>query len=87
MNVDAERDLEDIGAGHIKVTNLAKLPYERFKQREGVLFSTYASLISKKRGVKAGKNAIQSRLDQVIDWFGEDFDGAIVFDESHKAKK
>lgn len=43
-----------------------------------MLFSTYASLIST-RGKK-------KRLQQLIEWCGADFDGCLVFDESHKAK-
>lgn len=27
-----------------------------------------------------------SRLDQLLEWCGDDFDGCIVFDECHKAK-
>lgn len=46
--------------------------------KEGVLFLTYASLIST-RGKK-------KRLQQLIEWCGTDYDGCIVFDESHKAK-
>jgi hypothetical protein len=28
----------------------------------------------------------RTRLKQVVDWCGEDFDGLILFDECHKAK-
>lgn len=47
---------------------------------DGVIFSTYDTLISV-------SNAGKSRLNQLIQWCGDDFDGVIVFDESHKAKK
>lgn len=49
--------------------------------KEGVLFSTYSTLIGAARGSKA------SRIDQIIKWCGgETFDGLLVFDECHRAK-
>jgi predicted RNA methylase len=42
---------------------------------EGILFTTYATL----RSVRDGA----SRLDQLLAWLGGDFDGVILFDESH----
>lgn len=44
---------------------------------EGVLFTTYATLRSDAREEKV------SRVRQIVDWLGSDFDGVIVFDESH----
>jgi hypothetical protein len=32
-----------------------------------------------------GGNGAQSRLDQLVKWLGEDFDGVIAFDEAHNA--
>ena len=40
----------------------------------------YTRLIGK------NKRGNGTRLQQIIDWVGHDFDGLIVFDESHKAK-
>ena len=52
---------------------------------KGVLFITYASLIAKKTKPKKGE--IPTRLEQVLLWAGrENYDGLIIFDESHKAK-
>lgn len=48
--------------------------------KEGVIFSTYSSLISK----QSGKN--KTRLKQLVQWCGPEFDGCIIFDECHKAK-
>lgn len=75
-------------AWDIPVTNLSTLTYEKISGVRGVLFSTYSSLIAKSRpSAKSKKKVMESRLEQVIDWLGgEDFDGLIVFDESHKAK-
>ena len=60
--------------------------------KEGVVFSTYATLVSavqQQSGVKiqGQKRQKTRRLDQLIEWCGgEDFEGTLVFDECHKAK-
>lgn len=43
----------------------------------GVLSTTYATLRTDERGEKL------SRVRQIVEWLGSDFDGVIVFDESH----
>src|SRR3546814_20021420 len=43
--------------------------------------STYATLRSQERGGKA------SRVSQIVEWLGSDFDGVIVFDEAHAMAK
>lgn len=83
LHVDAQRDLDDIGAP-LNVFNIAKLPYRRIEEDEGVLFSTYSSLVAKK--AKNANVGIATRLDQIVDWLGPDWDGCLIFDESHKAK-
>lgn len=52
------------------------------KATSGVLFCTYASLIGKTSTI----SKFNTRMAQIVDWCGPDFDGCIVFDESHKAK-
>jgi hypothetical protein len=75
---DAQRDWSALGQERLLVT-----PLSRFAQgcdiplTEGILFTTYATLRSEERGAK------KSRVDQIVDWLGADFDGVIVFDESH----
>jgi predicted RNA methylase len=75
---DAQRDWSALGMERLLVTPLA-----RFRQgtpirlKEGVLFTTYATLRSDERGEKL------SRVRQIVEWLGSDFDGVIVFDESH----
>lgn len=91
--VDARRDLQDIGC-FIKViegcqqldreTKVFGLP-AGFK--EGVLFSTYATLVSSVQKGGPLSTTKQSRLKQLVDWCGgENFDGCLIFDECHKAK-
>jgi hypothetical protein len=75
---DAQRDWSALGQEHLLVT-----PLSRFAQgkdiplAEGILFTTYATLRSEERGAK------KSRVDQIVEWLGADFDGVILFDESH----
>ncbi|MGF2040608.1 MAG: strawberry notch-like NTP hydrolase domain-containing protein [Nostoc sp. CmiVER01] len=42
---------------------------------QGILFCTYSTLRSQKNG--------KSRLKQIVEWAGKDFEGAIAFDECH----
>ncbi|MET4260928.1 putative RNA methylase [Bradyrhizobium sp. S3.12.5] len=75
---DAQRDRSALGMERLLVT-----PLSRFRQgtpirlSEGVLFTTYATLRTDERGEKL------SRVRQIVEWLGSDFDGVIVFDESH----
>ncbi|WP_276862242.1 strawberry notch family protein [Haematobacter missouriensis] len=75
---DAQRDWSALGQERLLIT-----PLSRFAQgkaitlTEGILFTTYATLRSDERGEKA------SRVRQITDWLGPDFDGVIIFDESH----
>jgi predicted RNA methylase len=75
---DAQRDWSALGMERLLIT-----PLSRFAQgkpialTEGILFATYATLRSDERGEKV------SRVRQIVDWLGSQFDGAIIFDESH----
>ncbi|CAO3425645.1 strawberry notch-like NTP hydrolase domain-containing protein [Azospirillum doebereinerae] len=72
---DAQRDWAALGQERLLVTPLSRfrpgvpIPLER-----GILFTTYATL--------RGEGAVP-RVQQIIDWLGRQFDGVIVFDESH----
>jgi len=75
---DAQRDWSALGQECLLVQ-----PLSRFRQgtpirlEEGVLFATYATLRSDAREERV------SRVQQIVDWLGRDFDGVVVFDESH----
>ena len=75
---DAQRDWSVLGMERLLVTPLA-----RFRQgtpirlEQGILFATYATLRTDAREERV------SRVRQIVDWLGSDFDGVIVFDESH----
>ncbi|MBP3360307.1 MAG: strawberry notch family protein [Clostridia bacterium] len=47
---------------------------------DGILYATYSTL------GKGVKNKNGKNLEAVINWLGEDFDGVIIFDESHNMK-
>ncbi|XP_012288560.1 protein strawberry notch isoform X2 [Orussus abietinus] len=89
LKYDAERDLKDIGASKIDVHALNKFKYAKISSavngnvKKGVIFSTYSALIGES-SQSGGK--YKSRLKQLLQWCGEDFDGLIVFDECHRAK-
>ena len=75
---DAQRDWSALGQERLLIQ-----PLSRFRQGvpirldEGMLFATYATLRSDARDERV------SRVQQIVDWLGTDFDGVIVFDESH----
>ena len=75
---DAQRDWSALGQEKLLIA-----PQSRYRQgtpirlAEGILFTTYATLRSSEREGKA------SRLKQLLDWLGKDFDGVILFDEAH----
>jgi predicted RNA methylase len=75
---DAQRDWSALGQERLFIVPLA-----RFRQgtpirlSQGILFTTYATLRSDAREEKV------SRVRQIVDWLGRDFDGVIVFDEGH----
>jgi predicted RNA methylase len=75
---DAQRDWSSLGMERLLVT-----PFARFRQgtpirlEQGVLFATYATLRTDAREERV------SRVQQIVDWLGSDFEGVIVFDESH----
>lgn len=75
---DAKRDWSGLGQDAAQVFNLGKIKAGGdIQAKEGILFATYGALRSKGR---TGK----SRLEQIVDWLGKDFDGVIAFDEAHK---
>ena len=75
---DAQRDWSALGMERLLVTPLSRFPQGKpITLAEGILFTTYATLRSYDRGEKV------SRVRQIVEWLGTDFDGVIIFDESH----
>jgi len=82
---DAERDWTAVGGYRSDI-----VPLSRFRQGasialdEGILFTTYATLRTQAKPAPAEAGGEKSsRVQQIIDWLGRDFDGVIVFDEAH----
>ncbi|WP_266064161.1 bifunctional class I SAM-dependent methyltransferase/DEAD/DEAH box helicase [Brucella intermedia] len=76
---DAQRDWSALGMERLLVTPLSRFPQgARIALSEGILFTTYATLRSDDRGERV------SRVKQIVEWLGKDFDGAIIFDEAHE---
>ncbi len=76
--VDAQRDWSALGQERLLVTPLSRWkPGADIPLDEAVLFTTYATLRSEERGSK------RSRIEQIVEWLGRDFDGVIIFDEAH----
>jgi predicted RNA methylase len=75
---DAQRDWSALGQERLLIQ-----PLSRFRQGapirldQGILFATYATLRTEAKDERA------SRVQQIVDWLGAEFDGVIVFDESH----
>lgn len=75
---DAQRDWGALGQEPLLVQPLGRFKQGKpIKLAEGILFVTYATLRSQEREGK------KSRVEQIIDWVGRDFDGVIIFDEAH----
>ena len=75
---DAQRDFSALGGKEEQVVPLSKFKLgEPIALTEGILFVTYATLR------QDGKDNKISRLQQIINWLGKEFDGPIIFDESH----
>ena len=75
---DAQRDWSALGMERLLVTPLSRFPQGKpITLSEGVLFATYATLRSDEKAEKV------SRVRQIVDWLRSDFDGVIIFDESH----
>lgn len=76
---DAQRDMAGVGwdKGLLIEQGQSKAG-ESLPNKDGVLFTAYSTVSSK---AKPGQ---KSRLDSLVEWAGEDFDGVIAFDESHK---
>ncbi|RUU13603.1 methylase [Mesorhizobium sp. USDA-HM6] len=75
---DAQRDWAALGMERLLVTPLSRFAQGRsITVPEGILFTTYATLRSDGRGEKV------SRVRQIVEWLGSDFDGVLIFDEAH----
>jgi len=74
---DIRRDVTALAGLSADVQPLSNWKIDQpIQLEEGILFVTYPTLRSQR--------AEHSRLQQIIDWAGPDFDGVIAFDEAHE---
>ena len=75
---DARRDWVAVGGLALDIQHLNQWKLGTpIGAGEGILFLTYATLRSN-RGDKG------TRLQQILEWVGDDYDGMVVFDEAHE---
>lgn len=75
----AQRDWSDLGGDPGVIFPMSKIPAgEQIKATRGILLVSTGTLRSKPRDKK-------TRLQQILDWLGSDFDGVIISDEHHAA--
>jgi len=75
---DAQRDWGALGMERFLIVPLSQFPQgQPITLNEGILFTTYATLRSDARGARV------SRVEQIVQWLGKDFDGVVIFDEAH----
>ena len=80
QQADRGRTARLVGARPGKAPHRAAIRYQAGTRRssfaEGILFTTYATFVIRTRRQ-------ESRLKQLLDWLGPDFEGVILFDEAH----
>ena len=83
---DAGRDFGGVGGEPKDLFELSDTaPKDAVKNKHGIMFATYDTLRGGEKKNPNEKDAkVKSRLDQIVEWAGEDFDGVIAFDEAHK---
>jgi antirestriction protein ArdC/phage/plasmid primase-like uncharacterized protein len=83
---DAQRDFASIGGDPDRIffQGKTKAGNDVF-QNEGILFTTYSTLRGgeRRQATDAAQQRRKTRLQQIVEWLGPDFDGVIAFDEAH----
>jgi P-loop containing NTP hydrolase pore-1/C-terminal domain on Strawberry notch homologue len=75
---DARRDWQNLGGSPEQIVPLSAYKLgEKIQLAEGILFASYDSLKTPAKGTK------KSRLDQICEWVGPDWDGVLALDECH----
>jgi hypothetical protein len=77
---DARRDWQGAVEGNPKqIVPLSRFPVKTpIALDEGIIFTTYSTL----RGSAKDDKTI-TRVQQLVNWLGADFDGVLIFDEAH----
>ena len=83
---DAKRDYKGVGGDPAGIFLQGKTKAsDAITAKDGVLFTTYATLRSgeSKSRTETSTTKPKTRLEQIVEWLGKDFDGVIAFDEAH----
>jgi hypothetical protein len=83
---DAKRDFEAVGGQASSIfAHATTKAADTIERQSGILFTTYSTLRSgeKRQANETNKTLAKTRVAQLIEWLGADFEGVIVFDESH----
>ncbi|MEO1615069.1 MAG: strawberry notch family protein [Planctomycetota bacterium] len=81
----AKEEWERVGGDPSDVMSQGKVKAgTKIRGDQGILFTGYGTLPKSPSAKAKEEGNTLSRVDQIVDWVGEDFDGVIVFDESHK---
>ena len=76
---DAIRDWKNLGGNAEDIVSQSSFKLgSTIRMDNAIMFTTYATLRT------PGRNGRKSRLDQIVDWLGADWDGAIILDEAHE---
>lgn len=84
---DAKRDFKGIGGDEGQIFWHGKTKAaDPITAKKGILFTTYSTLRGgeKKQASETDQKKGKTRVQQIAEWLGKDFDGVIVFDEAHK---
>ena len=85
---DSKDYWKEIGGDEKKIIKKVKAK-QQINHTEGVLLATYGTLSNKyeaNENERVGywhEETPQSRIQQIVQWLGKDYDGIIVFDEAH----
>jgi predicted RNA methylase len=80
---DAKRDADDVYKMGHHLFDLSKFgPADRVNKGEGIAFTSYSTLRSGEKQAPEGQKP-KSRVDQIVEWAGADFDGVLALDEAH----
>lgn len=86
---DATRDWMDLGGKKGDLFSLKKVRADdSIETGSGILFATYDTLKGKptqaaqKKAEEEGKTT-KTRVAQIVEWLGKDWDGVLIFDEAH----
>src|SRR3546814_6538566 len=73
---DARRDWQALGGTPLDIQPLGRVRAGAgIEIGDSILFASYATLRSEAGGDR--------RLDQILTWLGDEFDGLLLFDEAH----